>query len=144
MVMDITGANAIYTLVVQGVFNAPVQLQGFAADDVFTSERLESVETSMGVDGKLSGGFVYVPVRQEIRLQADSVSIALFDQWWQAMQQSRSIFVATGLVSLPAIGKKFTLSVGYLKGYTPIPGVKKLLQPQAFGIEWQSVSPSPA
>jgi len=48
--MDLTGANSIYTLAISSIFPSPQQLQGYAADDVFTSDPLESTETLMGVD----------------------------------------------------------------------------------------------
>lgn len=140
--MDITGANAVFQLSVPGVFDFPQQLQGFAADDVFDTEALESVETLMGVDGFLSGGFVYVPVPQTIALQADSPSMAIFDQWWAAMQQTRGIYVANAVVVLTAVGTKWALTKGMLTSYMPIPAVKKLLQPRRFRVTWESVSPA--
>jgi tail fiber protein gp32 len=142
--MDITGANATYTIVVAVVFPSPQQLQGFAADDIFTSDPLESTETLMGVDGKLSAGFVFVPVNQEIRLQADSISNAIFDQWYQQQTQSRQVFPATGVVTLPALNQKWSLQNGFLVRYTPMPSAKKLLQPRQFGIRWESVSTGPS
>ena len=53
---SITSANAILTLAIPLLFPTPVQLQGFAADDVYDIPRIKSVETLMGVDGVLSGG----------------------------------------------------------------------------------------
>lgn len=149
----ISGANAIYTLSISPpasapqvsatLFAAPVQLQGFAADDAFATEPLASVETLMGVDGILSAGFVYVPVRQTITLQADSASNALFDLWWNAMQTSKDVYLAQGVIVLTTIQTKYALTNGSLTTYHPIADVRKLLQPRRFGITWQSVSPAP-
>lgn len=139
---DITGANSIFTLSVGTIFPAPIQLQGYAADDAFNTDPLESAELSMGVDGILSGGFVFVPVRQTIALQADSPSVALFDGWWAQNQTLRQNFKAQGVIILKAIGTKWALVNGSLTSYTPIPSVHKLLQPRRFGITWESVSPA--
>lgn len=139
---SLTGANAIITLAVAGIFPAPQQLQGFAADDVFDTDAIESAETVMGVDGKLSAGFVYVPVRQNYSLQADSASIFFFDTWWAQQQATRDIFFASGVTLLTAVGKKWAMSRGVLTSYTPIPATKKLLQPQRFSITWESLLPA--
>jgi len=139
---SITGANAVIMLTITGLFPIPQQLQGFAADDVFSTDALESAEVLMGVDRKLSGGFVAVAVRQRYSLQADSPSIFIFDQWWQAQQQQGEVFPANGVVLLTAVNKKWILTRGFLTGYKPMPDTKKLLQPQEFTISWESSLPA--
>lgn len=149
----ITGANAVYALSISPpasapqvsatLFAAPIQLQGFAADDAFASEPLTSVETLMGVDGVLSAGFVFVPVRQTITLQADSTSNDLFDLWWNAMQTTKDVYLAQGVITLTTIQKKYALNNGSLTTYHPLADVRKLLQPRRFGITWQSVQAAP-
>jgi hypothetical protein len=141
--MNITSANAIYALSVADLFATPLQLQGFSADNVFGTEPLASAETSMGIDGFLSAGFVYVPVVQSIELQADSPSGDIFDQWWQASQIAQSIFPAQGIVTLLSIGKKWTLQNGILTTFPPIPDAQKTLRPRRFGITWERVFPAP-
>jgi hypothetical protein len=140
--MSITSANAVYQLAIANLFPTPVQLQGFGTDDAFDTDSLESAETMMGVDGKLSGGFVYVPTKQTITLQADSASNSIFDTWWSAAQGQQDVFVANGLILLPALGKKWTFTKGFLTGYSPVPPAKKILQPRKFGITWERVSPA--
>lgn len=141
---SITGANAVFQLSIADLFPTPVQLQGFAADDVFNTDPMESAETLMGVDGRLSGGFVYVPTKQNIILQADSDSNAIFDQWWQQQQANEEVYIANGLVLLKSLQAKYTLTKGFLTTYPPTPGVKKLAQPRTFSITWERISPSVA
>lgn len=140
----ITAADAVVMLSIPPIFTTPQQLQGFAADDVYDVPTIKSVETVMGVDGVLSAGFVYVPVIQEITLQADSASNAIFDQWWAQMQAAKDVYTAQGLIRLPAISSKFIQTDGYLTGYKPAPGAKKLLQPRKYEITWNSIVPQPA
>src|SRR5438045_2746386 len=97
---SLTAATAIYQLAIASIFPTPQQLQGFAADDVFSTDPLESAEVVMGVDGFLSGGFVFREVKQKIVLQADSPSVFVFDQWWQQSQVAREILPATAVVVL--------------------------------------------
>lgn len=141
--MDITAANAKLTLAIPPLFSVPQQLQGFAADDVYDLDEIESVETLMGVDGTLSGGFVWKPQPQTIMLQADSPSCALFDTWYSNQVAAQATYVAAGVLTLPAIGLKFVQTVGYLTGYK-LPGAKKLIQPRRFRITWNIVLPAPA
>lgn len=138
----ITGSSAIIMIAVPGLFPIPQQLQGFAADDVSDTDPLESAEVLMGVDRRLSGGFVAVAVKQNYALQADSASIFLFDTWWASEQKAGEVLPANGLFQLPAVGKKWILTRGFLTGYKPLPDTKKLLQPQKFSITWESVLPS--
>lgn len=139
---SISSANAIFQILIATVLPIPVPLQGFSADDIFTVNPLESAETLMGVDGKLSAGFVFVPVKQEIALQADSISNLVFDQWYQAQQAAKDVFQCQGVVWLPAIGEKWTLINGFLSTFHPIPDARKVLQPRRHAITWESVSPA--
>ncbi len=137
--MSLTGANSVILLGINGVFPVAQQLQGFAADDVFTSEMVKRVETLMGVDGILSGGFVNMEVKQTFSLQGDSPSQDLFDQWDAAQVAAQDVFTANGLITLFSVGSKWNMTKGFLTGYTPINDVKKLVQPRKFEITWQQL-----
>lgn len=142
MAGSITAANAVFMLSITGLFTVPQQLQGFAADDVFDTEAIEPAEVVMGVDGKLSGGFVYVPTKQNITLQADSGSVDLFEQWQKAQRAARDLYYAQGSVVLPGLSKAYTMTRGILSSYSPLADAKKTLQPRKFAITWESVSPA--
>jgi hypothetical protein len=137
----ITAANAIYTLSISDLFPAPFQLQGFSTDDIFTTQPLQSAEVLMGVDGFLSGGFVFNPFVQTIALQADSASNTLFEQWQQGQQLAREVYVASGIIILTAVRRKWTLGRGFLTSYPPAPDAAKTLRPRRYGITWNSMTP---
>ena len=139
----LTAANSVIALGIAGLYPTPQQLQGFATDDVFATEAVKRAEVQMGVDGVLSGGYVYVEVKQTFTLQADSVSCDIFDNWDAAQQANAEVFIANGIAQLPSIGKKWTMTRGFLTSYMPIPDTKKLLQPRKFEITWNVLSPSP-
>ena len=139
----ITAADVVLTISVGIIIPQPQQLQGFATDDVFDIPSIKSVETLMGVDGILSGGFVYTEIRQEITLQADSLSNRLFDTWWTQMQATKGVYVASGAAKMPSVGTKFTMTNGFLTGYKPAPGAKRVLQPRRYEITWGRIAPSP-
>lgn len=141
--MALTAASAIITLNVPGVTPGPVQLQGFSADSIYDIGEINAAETSMGIDGKLSAGFVFEPTSQGIELQGDSDSNAVFDQWYLASKQNVRVFYASGTIYLHATQTSYDLSRGVLKTYKPAPDGKKMLSPRKHTIVWESCTPSP-
>lgn len=139
----VTAADIVYTLTIPLVFTSPQLIQGYATDEVTDIPVLKSAEVMMGVDGILSAGFVYVPVPQTISLQADSASNDVFDAWWTQMQQTKQTYLASGLLKVPSIGKKYTLIGGVLTSYKPIANAKRLLQPRNYEITFQNIAPAP-
>ena len=138
----ITSANSVFTLVVAGLFPAPVQLRGYASDKAFTTEAVDLAEVQMGVDGRMTAGFVPNPVKQTITLQADSPSKDIFTALIQAMKTAREVFYISGSIALPSTGESFTLTRGILTNAKQIPDAQKVLQPMDFQITWESVSRS--
>ena len=139
--MSLTTANSIIMLAIPNVYTTPQQIQGYSAEDVFDTDALEVGETMPGVDGRLSGGWVYNPVTQNFTLQADSASNEVFDTWWQAEVTIRDKYPASAVITLPSISKKYVMTNGFLITVPPIAGVKKLLQPRRFTIRWESIVP---
>jgi hypothetical protein len=141
--MDITSANAVYTLSVATIFPSPVVLQQFAAEDIFTTDPVAIAEVVMGVDGFQSGGYTPRSIPQQISLQADSASMDVFDQWANNTRLNRRIYLAQGVIVLQSISKTWTLINGILNSFPPIPNAAKILQPRRFTITWENVIPAP-
>ena len=138
----ITSANSVFTIVIAGLFPAPVQLQGYASDKAFTTEAHDLAEVQMGVDGRMTAGFVPNPTKQTITLQADSPSKDIFTALIQATKTAREVFYISGTIALPSTGESFTLTRGILTNAKQIPDAQKVLQPMDFVITWESVSRS--
>ena len=138
----ITSANSVFTLVVAGLFPAPVQLKGYASDKAFTTEAVDLAEVQMGVDGRMTAGFVPNPVKQTITLQADSPSKDIFTAVIQATKAAHEVFYISGSISLPSTGESFTLTRGILTNAKQIPDAEKVLQPVDYVITWESVNRS--
>lgn len=139
----LTGANSVLLLGVTGLFDVPRQLQGFATDDVYDADAVDSAETVPGVDGKLSGGWVYAPIRQGYTLQADSDSIDFFETLYAAQQQVQEIYRLFGSIYLPSVQRTYAMTRGILTNYAPMPTVKKILQPRKFYIVWERITAGP-
>ena len=141
---SLTSANVILMISIDSLYASPVQIQGFAVDDVFDIPALAVAETMMGVDGILSGGYVNVPVPQTIALQADSVSNQIFDTWGTTQKTINDIYYANMTATFPSLGIKYTLTRGILSSYSPLGSPRKVLQPRRHTITWQSIFPQPS
>lgn len=140
---SLTVSNSVIMLVIADLFPIPQQLQGYSADDVFSTEAVDSVEVVMGVDGQLSAGWMPTPKKQTFVLQADSASSLMFDAWQQAQEAVRDAFVAEAFITLPSLGRTYVCHKGFLTNYMPIPDARKILQPRRFQITWESIVGAP-
>ncbi len=138
----ITSANSVLTLVIAGLFPAPVQMQGYATDKAFTTEALDLAEVQMGVDGRMTAGYTPMQTKQTITLQADSPSKAIFTALIQAMKTAREVYYISGSLALPSTGESFTMTRGILTNAKQIPDGQKVLQPVDYVITWESVNAS--
>lgn len=142
MVKTLTAANAVLQISVAGLFTVPQQIQGFANDEAFNLDDVDTAETVMGVDGILSTGWIPKELVQNITLQADSDSVQLFEDWYASQQQARENLIASGTVIYPSVQRQYNLVRGTLRGYSPMPGAKRILQPRKFTIVWNYVEPA--
>lgn len=141
---SITSANSVIYLAIAGLFPTPQQLQGFSADAIFDTEKLNNAEVSMGLDGHLSAGFIFKEVKWNVTLQSDSDSNFMFDQWYNAQQGGRELLPCSGVVLLETLNSKWTLNRGFLTGYQPIPAAKKILEPRNYELTFESIVPTVA
>lgn len=139
---NITAADSVVMLSIEGLYNTPQQLQGYSAEDIFDADEIEVGEFMQGIDGTLSAGFIYTPIPWKITLMADSASNDIFDQWYAAEQNARAKFLATVNVALPSLGRKWAMLNGGLRNYKPMPPGKKVLQPRSFTMLFERLSPA--
>ena len=136
----ITSANSVFALAIAGLFNAPVILDGYAADSAFGVDSVASAETHMGVDGKMSAGKILNATKMKVHFEADSLSVDIFDQWSSAQNAQREIYFANATITLPGVGKSYTLTKGVLTTYKPFPDAAKTLKSVEYEITWESVT----
>lgn len=136
----ITSANSVFALAIPGLFPAPVVLDGYAADAAFGVDSIPTAETHMGVDGKMSAGKIFSAVKMKVHFEADSLSTDIFEQWNAAQESQREIYFANATVSLPGVGKNYTLTKGVLTNYKPFPDAAKVLKSVEYEITWESVT----
>lgn len=140
---SITSANSIFTVTVPGLFPTPVQLQGYSSDKAVITDAIEMAETQMGVDGRMTGGYVPAITKQTITLQADSPSRSIFKTIALATQASKEIFYIAGALDLPSTGESFIMPKGIIVNMKQIPDLLKVLGPVDIMIHWEQVTSNP-
>lgn len=135
----ITSADSTFVISSADFALAATILEGYAADAAFAMDNADTAETSLGVDGKLSAGWVPRSYNQTITLQADSSSRALIDLLVAGQDAARTVFRLNGVITLPGNQYTYSLSRGVLKNYTAVPTAQRTLQPMTFVIEWEKV-----
>lgn len=128
MAATLTVANSSIAITVEALYPASTLLKGYAADNVFEAAAVENGEFSMGIDGKLSAGFVYNPIGFTLTLQADSESIQIFEQIWQYETTNRTKLEVGLTVALPSTGKRYVMKGGFVQSYKA-PAGQRILQP---------------
>jgi hypothetical protein len=138
MALTLTSANTVVSLSVPSLLGLTI-LQGYAPDDIYTIQAVNTAENMMGLDAILSSG--YVPSARDItfKLMANSPSIAFFEAWGAGEDQALDKYPAFGIMSLPGLGKQFILTNGFLGARDFMPNAGKVLMPQTFSIAWQKV-----
>lgn len=144
MAKSLSTANSALSIQIPGLYPVPQKIEGYATDDSFMAEDVTTGETVIGVDGKLSAGFIPYKTPFVINLQADSESCVIFDNWMAAQKSEKDMLSCNAVVLLQGNGDKYALTRGFLVQGSPMAGSKKILQPRKFTIEFESVSKAPA
>ena len=139
----ITSANSVFMLGASKLFNIPIQMQGYAADDAFSSEDVEFMEKYIGVDGKLSAGFIPYIVMLDFTLAADSASNLIMDAIITTEKAIREKLELNATIVIPGVGFTYAFTKGYLDKGSVIPSSGKTLKPRKFSLAFQDVSPAP-
>lgn len=140
---NITAANAVIMLSIDGVYPQPQQISGFATDEVFSTDPQTPIVTEMGIDGVLAAGFVFNEVKWTIALQAISDSCSVFDTWNDFMQQGLRPYPANGVLTLPGLERKWIMTKGFLTQYPVIPDAAKTLKMRKFQLTWEKFGGQP-
>ena len=138
----ITSANSVVTFTVPGLFNTPVQLQGYSADKAWDTAALVVTETQIGVDGRKTAGLVFNPVKQTYAFQADAPSVQIFEAIQMAQRAAKDVYYINATIDLPATGESYVCNKGTLEDYNSVASAGKVLTMREFGVSWGSIVPA--
>ena len=136
--LDITSANATVALSVGGLFS--VNLENFSADSSFTSDTVQAAETRMGVDGHMAAGFTPAIKTITINLEAGSPSTEYMQLLRQVQEVNMKPYKVQMVISIPAIGKRYTFSEGVLQSYKDLPDGQNVLSPTQWVFHFEGMS----
>jgi hypothetical protein len=128
MAATLTVANSSIVLTVEGIHPHGVPLTGYAADNVFEMPTVENGEFSMGIDGKLSAGWVPNPIPLTLTFQADSPSIRILQEIWQREQSTRDKLRTSLTIALPSANLRYTARDGFMQSFQA-PSGQRILHP---------------
>ncbi|WP_414499436.1 phage tail fiber protein [Zymobacter sp. IVIA_12111.31 C1] len=136
----LTSANCTFYLTVENLYTTPRKLEGYGADNIFSTDAVDLAETVMGADGVLHAGKIFVETPQEFQLMPDSNGCTIMENWVQAQETAREVYQASATFTIPSIGKKYTCTNGFLVRAPKFPTAGKILQAMPFSIKWGSVT----
>src|ERR1700761_4197254 len=110
----LTTANSAFVLLCPDVFGIPQLIEGYATEDAFSVPQYEIARAVMGVDAKLSGGFVPAVKELDVVLQADSPSNAVFQRIVQVMSAQREIVYLSATIEMPGQNELWQFTKGIL------------------------------
>ena len=135
----ITSANSVVTFTVPGLFDTPVQLQGYSADKAWDTAAVVVTETQIGVDGRKTAGLVFNPVKQTYAFQADAPSVQIFEAIQAAQRAAKDVYYINATIDLPATGESYVCNKGTLEDYNSVASAGKVLTMREFGVSWGSI-----
>lgn len=141
--MSITAASATFQISIPPIFIPPQTVQGYSADAAWTTEAVQSAELVLGVDAKLSAGWVPTLKVMTVTLMPDQGGDFVFDEWFAYQDAIQDLVPAFGTLAIPALGRRYTMLTGYLSNYMPMVGAARTLQPRPFQITWQTITSAP-
>lgn len=137
----ITSANSALTLAVDPIFPNPRTIQGFGVDAAFSADAVEIGGIRIGIDGLSASYFVFRIFPFHITLLPNSPSLSFFDDWATRARIIRDTFVCNGTLSLPSIGRKYTLSNGTLTNIPVLPEAREYLNDLSYTIGFTNIIP---
>ena len=141
--MTITAANCMLFLTVPGLYDSPVQIEGFSTDAMVSVAANTPVVAEKGVDGHTSFGWVPTSKDVTITLAADSPSRQVMEDWATYQETAREVMLCNAEFSMPGINRKLTGKRGGLTSVQSSPNAAQTLQANAFVITFDQWTASP-
>ena len=142
MAFDITSANATLILTVENLYPAGVKIEGFSTDNSFAMDDDTIAETHMGVDGKMTAGFTPSEKSITITLDAGSPSYEVLCNIYNTSKTNMTVLETSMQITVPALGKEFSLKNGVMISGHPVPSGEKVLGNTAWTFHFGKIESS--
>lgn len=111
------------------------QGEGYSADNIFTSEQPDLVETRIGVDGKMSAGYTPAINSLTFNFESSSRNASYFRNVSTTVKTTRTPMPIVVTIALPALGVRYTLS-GVVKNIKSLPDAGKVAEPWTVQVDY--------
>ena len=128
---------------VPGLYDSPVQIEGFSTDAMVSVATNTPVVAEKGVDGHTSFGWVPTNKEVTITLAADSPSRQIMEDWATYQETAREVMLCNAEFAMPSINRKITGKRGGLTSVQSSPNAAQTLQASAFVITFDQWTASP-
>lgn len=112
----LSGSGATILWKARGYSDTYVKLEGFKEDSAISISDTDVGVTVRGVDGILSGGFVFGSPKMTIDLEANSNSRAALTNCYQAMKSQKDAYVFDFVIEHPGLKIRQTFS-GFMTSF---------------------------
>ena len=140
--IDITSANSTLIITVSALAIASVAMEGYAVDNAWALDDAEMAVAQVGVDAKMTAGWVPRLNALTLSFAPNSPSIATLLAVVTAQDTDRTIYTLQGVLTCPSIKKSWTLSNGVITRAKVIPDGSRILGAQSMQITFESARPA--
>lgn len=140
--IDITSANSTLVITVSALAIASVAMEGYAVDNAWALDEVETAVAQVGVDAKMTAGWVPRLNPLTLSFAPNSPSIAVLSSIINSQDTMQTIYTLQGVLTCPSINKAWTLSNGVLTRGKVIPDGARILGAQSFQLTFESVRPA--
>lgn len=141
--MDVTSCNVKAFMIVQKLFPAGFQVEGFGSDQALSGENIQVTETRRGIDGKMSAGVINQIIPVTITLEANSPTLPFFKAIAEYQDAAKTICPVTLTVSTPATGETTIFTNGVLQTAPSMAQIGRTLEPTQWVFHFESKAAIP-
>lgn len=139
----ITTSNLAITLAVEQLYPVAQALEGFAPEEVLTSEDVPITISQQGVDGKKSVGLLRSGRDFSMTFAADSPSLDIFENWRARQNSDGDVLYGSMVVSSKGLKKKFVWNKLTITSMPDIPSAKQKFDNVTIKLNAESCVASP-
>ncbi|WFD61218.1 virion structural protein [Acinetobacter phage XC1] len=130
----ITSANTVISMRCAGIYDDWITLEGAQTDAFLSFEDVTFAQTEVGVDGKLSMGFIPHKTNSTISLAANSKSVMVFENIYKNFVKMMDVLPIELRAYYPSVKRSQTIK-GCFVGKAGGTGVGALLAGSTYRIE---------
>lgn len=138
----ITSADAVFTITIKTLFNAPIRLENWSANRAWEGQNLRLADTRLSIDGKLNKGAVPAAYDMTLNFSPNSNAWDVFDALQTASRQARTVYELNGELLLKGLNRKYTFVSGCVLDISAVPNGGELLEERSVHIRWEDVLPA--